>query len=355
MSTIKGICGKLNEEAANLKVDIGLEKVIRMICEFVDVGSSMFEDLVSVCKVEVPVADPVANNGNSANMPVPVINIANSESDTVFTGPSQNTYSLAAAKPPTRPQPVKKTAVAQPPKDPKLQAFQDTVKHSEKCTLVFNLDLGRHKTLNEQSILAKATLALSEAAATVEGNKGKPPSRDAVSALDDIMSVTENVTLFGKVTKPYVNNANPADPRNRTFFTLPVRYEFRDRDTKIEAETILRDTCKVDCTTPYPTILRHYIKQVIDHMKVQYPEQFIKVTVDTANLLLRVTRRHKTKGWYSLDEPIKLPEEVLDIHARKVPDGLPALILPVRKESSSETPPAPDDRNRSEEEEMPEV
>jgi Reverse transcriptase (RNA-dependent DNA polymerase) len=64
MNTIKGICGKLNEEAANLKVDIGLEKVIRIICEFVDVGSSMFEDLVSVCKVEVPVADPAGDKKN---------------------------------------------------------------------------------------------------------------------------------------------------------------------------------------------------------------------------------------------------------------------------------------------------
>jgi hypothetical protein len=39
-------------------------------------------------------------------------------------------------------------------------------------------------------------LSLSEVAAAVDGSKDKPPSWEAIAALDDIMSVTENVTLF---------------------------------------------------------------------------------------------------------------------------------------------------------------
>jgi hypothetical protein len=145
-----------------------------------------------------------------------------------------------------------------PQKEPRLQAFHDAVKHSEKSTLVFNLNLGNTKTLNATTILKRATLALSDAAAKVEGNPGKPPSKDAVAALDDVMSVTENVTLYDKVTKLYVNWKNDKDPANRTYFTIPVRYEFKDKDTKAEAETILRDTCKVECTTPYPVLYPLY-------------------------------------------------------------------------------------------------
>jgi hypothetical protein len=339
MLMLKGICGKLNEESAKLKVDIGLENVLRCLCEFVDVGCSVMENLIGFCKVEIKEPEPVGGDGSgSGSDPEP-------DPDPGRDDDSQGSYSQVAAKKkkPAKPKSVPKAVAAVPPRDPKLQAFQDAVKHSERSTLVFNLDLGRNKTLNEKTILTKATLALSEAAAAAEGNKGKPPSKEAVAALDDIMSVTEDVTLFGRVTKPYVNPRNSADPRNKTFFTLPVRYEFRDKDTKIEAETILRDTCKVECTTPYPTILRECIKQVVTHMRDTFPNDFVKVTVDSANMALKVTRKVKGRGWFSLDDPIKLPVEVLDIHAKSVPEGFRLNNLPNLKKASVSS--VPDDHD----------
>jgi hypothetical protein len=200
--------------------------------------------------------------------------------------------------------------------------------------LIFNLDLGQKKILNEQTILTKATMALSAAAAEVEGGTGKTPSGDIVAALDDVMSVAQNVTLFGKVTKPYENKANDKDPRNRTFFTMPIRYEFKDKDTRLEAETILRDTCKIDCATPYPVILRACIKQTIDHFRSAYPNDYIKVSVDTQSVTLKVSRKVKGDGWYDHNEPIKLPPQVLDTKARFVPKNFILDDLPVLRRTS---------------------
>jgi hypothetical protein len=179
----------------------------------------------------------------------------------------------------------------------------------------------------------------------VEGNNGKSPTKETVAVLDDIMSVTQNVTLFGKVTKPYANKNNDQDPKNRTFFTIPVRYEFKDRDTRIEAETILRDTCKVDLATPYPTILRSCIKQTVDHFRQAYENDFIKVNVDTENLSLKVSRKVKGRGWFDHNDSIKLPNEVLDIRARFVPKdfrmpNLPALKTPAQKTPSTSSLPS---------------
>jgi hypothetical protein len=330
---LRGICGKLNDDAAKLKIDIGLENVIRSFCEFVDVSASLHEDFMSLCKVELPDPDPPGNET--------VFDISSQDAEpvTVPAATPTNSYSNIAARKPIlqgfvapSAAPVRKGKQApdKPKRDPKHQAFVDAVKHSERSTLVFNLNLGNRKTLNERTILTKATLALSEAAAEVEGNKGKPPSREAVSALDDVMSVIENVTLFGKVTKPYVNPRNPADPKNRTFFTLPVRYDFKDRNTRWEAETILRDTCKAECSTPYPTILRHCIRQVVNHVRKDFPRDFIKVTVDSENVALNVSRRGDD-GWYTYNDPIPLPREVLDVHARYVPDNLVLRNLPERR------------------------
>jgi hypothetical protein len=225
-------------------------------------------------------------------------------------------------------------AAPKPTKDPKLQAFQDVVKHAERSTIVFNLNLGSKKTLNEKTILSQSTLALSEAAAKVEDSNSKIPSKDSILALDYVMSVTQNVTLIGKVTKPFENKKNPQDLLNRTFFTMPIKYEFKDRDTRIEAETILRDTCKVDCATPYPVILRQCIKQVVDHFRAEYPNDYIKVFVDSQKLALKVSRKVKGRGWFDHHDPIQLPPEVLDIRARFAPkdfklNGLPAFNQPI--------------------------
>jgi hypothetical protein len=198
--------------------------------------------------------------------------------------------------------------------------------------------LGSKKVLNEKTILTQSSLALSAAAAEVEGHKGKHPSKEVVATLDDVMSITQNVTLFGKVTKPYENKRNPQDPRNRTFFTMPIKYEFRDRETRLEAETDLRDTCKVECATPYPAILRSCIKQTVDHFRSVYPNDFAKVTVDTQNVSLKVARKIKGVGWRDYKDPIQLPPEVLDIRARFAPKNFRLNNLP---ELEPDTVPVP--------------
>jgi hypothetical protein len=322
ITIMKGIGKKLNEEAAKVKLDPAMESIIRCVCEFVDVSVSYHEDIVKACEIDV--------NCRTDTAPREVAEPDQPEQECeVF-----ETYSQATKKPPRVLVQANKPP-AKPAKDPKIQAFQDAVKHAERSTLIFNLDLGPKKTLNEKTILTHATLALSAAAAAVEGKNSKTPSRDSVVALDDVMSVTQNVVLYGKVTRPYENKSNPQDPKNKTFFTMPVRYEFKDKETRLEAETILRDTCKIDCTTPYPANLRSCIRQVVDHFRKDYPEDYIKVSVDTENLTLKVSRKVKGDGWYNNKEPIPIPERALDIRSRFAPPDLIMKNLPRRSTRST--------------------
>ena len=157
-------------------------------------------------------------------------------------------------------------------------------------------------------------------AATVEGGNGSTPSEDAVAAIDDLLSVTENMSFFGATTKTY---RHPTDPASASFCTVPVKYEFRDRDMRIRAENILRSKCKAQCSTPYPVILRECIKKTIDAAKAVHPYSFVRVNVDAANLSLKLAWRAKDEqNWTNHPDPIILPEEVLDIKARKAPDNL---------------------------------
>ena len=324
IGSLYNISAKLNDEVAKTKVSPELESVLRMLCEFMNSSISLQEELVNSLTVSTAPA------GLAPKVTIEdVTDVSDSDMDT-----GAFSYSQVASRRPLRQKQLhqlKTPATPVPVADPKVKKFQDAVKMAEKSTLVFNLDMGNTKLLNEKSILAKATLALTAKAAEVEGKPLNKLSQNSVDALDDVLSIAEGVTLFGKQTKPFRNPKMPEDPKNGTFFTIPVRYEFKDKEQRFSAESVLRDRCKVECTTPYPVILRHCIKQVVDHVRALWPGEFVKVQVDPTNFCLKVSRRlADKKTWFKFDDTIPLPEEAYNTTARSVPDGLVMNNLPVR-------------------------
>ena len=210
--------------------------------------------------------------------------------------------------------------------DPTVQKFKEAVKEAEKSTLIFNLNMGKVPIMNKNSMSTKATVALTEMAAAAEGKNSSIPSTEAVAQIDDVLSMVKGMTFFGKATKSY---SNQKDPLSGSFCTIPVKYSFQNKDTRIMAETTLRDKCKVNCSTPYPTILRETIRQTVAHIKGQFPKDQVRVNVDTAKLSLRIARRPQGSSmWKDYKHPIPLPPEVLDVTARKVPDGFKVTGLP---------------------------
>ena len=243
IGSLYNISARLNEEVTNTKVSPELDSVLCTLCELVNSSISLQEELVNSLTISTPPAGPTPK--------VTIEDVTDVSDSDMDTGPFS--YSQVASrrplkqkqlqqlKPPTSPAPVV---------DPKVKKFQDAIKMAKKSTLVFNLDMGNTKLLNEKSILAKATLALTAKAAEVEGKPLNKLSQNSVDALDDVLSIAEGVTLFGKQTKPFRNSKLPEDPKNGTYFTIPVRYEFKDKEQRFSAESVLRDTCKVECTTP---------------------------------------------------------------------------------------------------------
>jgi hypothetical protein len=219
--------------------------------------------------------------------------------------------------------------------------FRDAVKKAERSTLVFNLNMGNVPLMNQETIKTKATLALTTMAAKLEpGNNTSIPNDDTLASIDDVLSMVEDMEFYGRKTKPYFNSR---DVNNGKFCTIPVRYEFPDKDAKFESEAILRDKCGAHCGTPYPSILRECIKQVTDKVKQDYPDSQVRVNVDTNNFSLRVSMKHKVEGtvnkWESYEKNIPLPKAALNVDARKVPDGFRMEFLPPNKEKGMQGSP----------------
>jgi hypothetical protein len=234
------------------------------------------------------------------------------------------TLAPAPAKKPA-PKPVQVTQTEpEPDVDPEMRAFRDAVKHAEKSTLVFNLNMGSVPIMNTDTMSKRATLALTRMAAVQEGRTADNPSKDTVALIDDILSVSSGISFFGATTKSY---KNPKDKDSGSYCTVPVKYEFEDKDTRVRVEQLLRAQCKVNCTTPYPTILRECIKKVIADARAEFPDNLVKVIVDTNNFCLKVARRageeeENGKTWHYASETIPIPREALDIRSKKIPENL---------------------------------
>jgi hypothetical protein len=155
--------------------------------------------------------------------------------------------------------------------------------------------------------------------------------------------------FYGKSTKTY---RNPRDHLSGSYCTIPVRYDFSDKETRTHAETVFREKCKVQCSTPYPLILRESIKQVVDQTKQKYPDHFVKVNVDTSAMQLQIVRRpllakgDTSKKVWTTDPPIPIPKECLDTKAIKIPDGFKVSLQPADVMDTSCSSSDTDDEDR---------
>jgi hypothetical protein len=213
---------------------------------------------------------------------------------------------------------------AETEEEKKVRKFSEAIRDAERSTLCFNLNMGNIPLMNKTTISEKASLALAKMAASAEGKLSSTPSADAIAAIDDVTSMVTNMEFYGSSTKEYKGKDSTG------FCTVPVRYQFKDKDQKFFAEKKLRDICKVKCATPYPAIVRECIKQVIDHVRTSHPADFVKVSVLTKDFALKVARRPpgKDNEWIVYPETLRLPDEAMDVSAKHVPKGLRMFYLP---------------------------
>jgi hypothetical protein len=193
------------------------------------------------------------------------------------------------------------------PADIKEKKVKQAIRDAEKKVLLFNLDMGNVPTMNKETLSRKVTLALSSAASS--GNHDYD-IKDAEEVIDDVLSCTK-LEFLGTTTKKFFNKKNLEDPRNDVMCTMPVRFEFKDKDTRISAEKSLRKICKVSCAVPYPKKLRDMLDNLLKEGKKLVPKAFIRTRVNVDSLTIDVHAR-TDKGWQDLNLACPIPLDICD-------------------------------------------
>jgi hypothetical protein len=226
---------------------------------------------------------------------------------TVTTNPNmaRGNYAAAAGGPKAKP------IVNQ--EEVRKKKFVQAVKEAEKSVLVFGLDLGKVQIMNTATISRNVTQDIVRKAAVTENKTDGRPGEETVALLEDTLSMVTSMDFFGKVTKPFNNKRDVNDVNNGKFCTLPVKLNFKNKEAKARAETILRRHCGISGSTPYPQKLRKLIGKTLADERAKNPQCFIQVRVDSDNLALKVSKRNDKKEWVNNYISIDLPAEVMDL------------------------------------------
>jgi hypothetical protein len=218
---------------------------------------------------------------------------------------AKGSYAAAGGGPKTKP------AVNQ--EEVRKKKFAQAVKEAEKSVLVFGLDLGKVQIMNTATISRHVTQDIVRKAAEIENKTDGRPGEETVALLDDTLSMVTGMDFFGKVTKPFNNKRDVNDVKNGSFCTLPVKLNFKNKEAKARAETILRRHCGISGSTPYPQKLRKLIGKTLGEERAKNPQCFIQVRVDPDNFALKVSRRNDKKEWVNNYSIIDIPNEVMDL------------------------------------------
>jgi hypothetical protein len=123
-------------------------------------------------------------------------------------------------------------------------------------------------------------------------------------------------------------------------YTIPVRMDFKDKDTRINAETSLRKICKLSCATPYPKKLRALLNELVKEGKKKHPNCFIRTRVNVDKLTVDAQAKMDS-GWIDLNLTRDIPLNILDNNPfvnEQVPELAPASQAEEMEETEDEEP-----------------
>jgi hypothetical protein len=349
ISKVSSICDRMIENLQKIHIEEPLREILGDLMESVKVTNKVQGELVTKLKVSgtTVTEQPAVRSYSSAAASVKVKEVSNTERSSYAQQakkPRKVTGSLFSSQADERgnfKEPLSsQSKKVETDEEKKVRKFAEAIRDAERSTLCFNLNMGNKPIMNKTTISERATLALTSMAAKVEGKNSVVPSPEIVAALDDVTSLVTSMELFGSNTKQYKGKEKDKDDSTPapTYCTLPVRYQFKDREQRVFAEKQLRDLCNVKCSTPYPAVVRECIKQVVTHVRETFPDDYIRVSVMVKDFALKLQRRPKGKDlpWTTYPDLFKLPNEALDVSLKKVPEGFKMFYLPSFGENDDE-------------------
>jgi hypothetical protein len=163
--------------------------------------------------------------------------------------------------------------------------------------------------------------------------------------LDDALSCVGDMEFIGEKSKKYVKEG---DARSNTFCTMPVKFKFSDRNSRINFEKTLRTHSDLKANISLPKPIRIEMSAFQKALKSRYPNEIVVVRLDTTrNRFYALRKVDKADSWTSCSETLSLAPGVLlpeyNPRTNIVLPAEPVVVPMVALEVTSDTESARDD------------
>jgi hypothetical protein len=193
------------------------------------------------------------------------------------------------------------------PPVPGKRELVEALEKSEKESVLFGADLGPLAISNRSALNANFSAALKRQTEE-KACKDKRDPAENIRLVDDALSCVENMDFLGQRSKKYINNRNLNDPKNNTFTTMPIKFEFASKAGRSNFERTMRDCCGARAVQSFPEPIRREMAVFRQALQERYPEEIVMVRPDIPTL--RLVAYKKLDGapkWEDCEESHVLP------------------------------------------------
>ena len=89
-----------------------------------------------------------------------------------------------------------------------------------------------------------------------------------------------------KKSKKFINNRDIDDPRNNSFCSMPIKFDFEDGGARVHCERTLREKCGLRATMSLPAPIRKELAAFNKAVRVAYPGKIVMTRPDVRSLSL---------------------------------------------------------------------
>jgi hypothetical protein len=193
---------------------------------------------------------------------------------------------------------------------PGTKELRESMARADCESIMFEVNLGNNTMANRTGLANAFSNAIRKAAIDSATATGKDPA-ETVRVMDDTLSCVQDMEFIGSSSQKFTSKKQ-GDSRNNTFCTMPIKFKFEDRNSRIHFEKTMRDNCNLRAGISLPKPVRLEQAAFLTSLRERYPNDAITVRPDTRSCSLYALRKEGGEGpWITCQERLTLSPGIM--------------------------------------------
>jgi len=205
-----------------------------------------------------------------------------------------------------------------PPPDPEEVKLKLALETAEKSVVVFGANLGTAQIGNRNTLSANFTAGLRNAAISKAGEDAAAAA-ESVRQVADALSCADGLDFVGRTSTAYNERGGrggepegAAATTGPSFYSMPVKLTFPDRDSRIYFEQTVKKHCGVSAKMDLPKSLRTASADFGTSLRTKYPGKIIFVKTDSRRkLFTAIAKKSGDLSWDRVEDTMAITPAML--------------------------------------------